>query len=318
MEKVLRASTAGFPCERSLWYSVNVEADCEPDERRQRIFDVGTCLEPLIVEWLRRDGWEVEYNAGSQSAPLELNIPLENGRLSGHPDCFISKGSITDCLADIKTMNDRSFTQWKRAGTLKSKPQYADQLHVYALGCLKAGRDIKQLAIVGVNKNTSELHIDMFPYDEARASAIVERSDRVLRASEPPLEGCPRESWCCGYCAYSGMCDLYSKPFKPDPDAVSVTSTEDEGVIRAMRLLKEARELGKESREQEAEAKGLLDSYMKTSGTTAVQGGGLIFRLLERESSRFDTTAFKKEHPELAGKYLKTSASVIYDVQEAE
>ena len=78
MEKVLRASTAGFPCERSLWYSVNVEADCEPDERRQRIFDVGTCLEPLIVEWLRRDGWEVEYNAGSQSAPLELNIPLEN------------------------------------------------------------------------------------------------------------------------------------------------------------------------------------------------------------------------------------------------
>ena len=315
MKKVLRASKAGFPCDRSLWYSVNVEPDGELDERTQRIFDVGTCLEPLVVEWLRQEGWEVEYNAGSQNAPLEVSIELDKGRISGHPDCFLSLGKLKNVLADIKTMNDRAFTQWRREGTLKSKPQYADQLHIYALGCQEQGREVNELAIVGVNKNNSDLHIDFFSYDEARMTSILERSERVLSALEAPSADSPRESWCCGYCEYRGMCDLYSIPFVPEP-VPDVEYTEDEEVIRAMRQLKEARELGKESREREAEAKALLDEHMKAGGKTAIQGGGLIFRLLERESSRFDTAAFKKEHPEMLSEYLKTSTSMVYEVKE--
>ncbi len=47
MEKVLSASKAGFPCMRNVWYTVNGYQGVS-DERTQRIFDVGTCLEPQI------------------------------------------------------------------------------------------------------------------------------------------------------------------------------------------------------------------------------------------------------------------------------
>ena len=312
MEKVLRASQAGFPCERNLWYSVNIPKTDEGQTsmRTQRIFDVGTCLEPLIVDWLRQDGWEVEYNA-----PLEVSIPLSNGRISGHPDCFISRGSVKNCLVDIKTMNDRAFTNWKRVGTLKSKPQYVDQLHIYAEGCRAIGRTIERLGIVGVNKNNSEMHIDMFDFDPLRMEEILSRSERVVSSEKAPTHESPRESWCCGYCEYRGICDMYSVPFSPEAD-VEISETDDESVIGAMRLLKEARDLGKESRERESEAKAILDGYMKSSGHRNVQGGGLMFRLLERETTKFDTAAFRKEHPELVGEYQRTSTSLVYDIKE--
>ena len=110
MEKLLSASKAGFPCMRNLWYTVNGHGGTgELDKKTQRIFDVGTCLEPLIVEWLRADGWDVEYNPGSQEAELKVEIPVLGGKLVGHPDCIISKGEVQNALVDIKTMNDRAF-----------------------------------------------------------------------------------------------------------------------------------------------------------------------------------------------------------------
>ena len=315
MEKVLRASTAGFPCERHLWYSVNVGSGGQRDERAQRIFDVGTCLEPLVVEWLRQDGWEVEYNAGSQEALLEVKIELADGTLAGHPDCFISRGDVQNVLVDIKTMNDRSFRTWRREGSIKSKPQYVDQLHIYARGCLEMGRTIERLGIVGVNKNNSDMHIDIFSYDEGRIAEILERAERVLKAQEAPETDSPRESWCCGYCEYAEQCGKVTIDLEPEmKEAAEIT--EDEAIIGAMRDLKLARDVGKESRDLEASAKATLDGYMKASGKREVQGGGLMFQLLERATSRFDTAQLKKDHPELVSTYMKASVSKVYDVKE--
>lgn len=316
MGKVMRASTAGFPCERHLWYSVNDPLDGERDERSQRIFDVGTCLEPLVVDWLRQDGWTVEYNAGSQEAPYEVKIELADGILAGHPDCIISRGDVQNVLVDIKTMNDRSFRIWRREGSVKSKPQYVDQLHIYALGCKEDGRKIERLGIVGVNKNNSEMYIDLFEYDESRIASILERTERVLKAEVEPEQDSPRESWCCGYCEYAELCDKVKpevKPVERSPELV----TEDEQLIEAMRDLKQARELGKEARDLEASAKAILDEYVSSSGKRELQGGGLMFELLEREMSRFDTTQFKKDHPELVRAYTKVSVSKVYEVKES-
>ena len=106
MHKVLHASKCGFPCQRNLFYSINEPQEASStSSRTQRIFDVGTALEPVIVQWLRSDGWEVEYNQGSQNAELEVHIPVNGGCLVGHHDCFISKpDGPHNILADIKTM----------------------------------------------------------------------------------------------------------------------------------------------------------------------------------------------------------------------
>ena len=228
MDKVLRASKAGFPCHRNLWYSVNghkSSANNTAYSKSQRIFDVGTYLEPLVVEWLRQDGWNVEYNPGSQNAALELSIPLNGGVLAGHPDCFISRpDGLQNVLADIKTMNDRAFTQWKREGSIASKPQYVDQLHVYAMGAIQAGRTVEHLAIVGINKNNSDMHIDVFDFDPLRAEDIQNRAEIIFEAEVPPTENCPAENWCCGYCEFHSICELVNVPSDNQEDNNSSTS----------------------------------------------------------------------------------------------
>ena len=318
MDKVLRASKIGFPCMRNLWYSAN-GYEGVTSEKTQRIFDVGTYLEPLVVEWLKNDGWNVEYNPGSQVAEFEISIPLYGGALKGHPDCFISRpDGLQNVLADIKTMNDRAFTFWKRGGTLKTKPQYVEQLHVYALGAMALGRKVEHLAIVGVNKNNSDMHIDVFDFDQNTADVIRDKAEFIFGEMTPPDFYSPSENWCCDYCEYSGMCDLHKAPTVAAPATKDFAVTTDTEIINAMKSLQHARDLSKEARELEDSAKATLDANIKAKGLCSVQGGGYICSIFEKTSSRFDTTAFKKAHPDLAGAFTKTSKSTVYELKNLQ
>ena len=215
-DKVLRASKAGFPCLRNLFYSVN-GYEAKIDKRTQRIFEVGTYLEPLVVKWLQQEGWQVDYNPGSQNADFEVSVPITGGMLAGHPDAFISKGELQNVLIDIKTMNDRAFTFWRREGSIKSKPQYVIQLHIYALGCINAGRNVEHLGIVGVNKNNSDWHIDLFDFNENTAELIKDTAQNVFSMTQPPEVHSPSEDWACSYCEFSETCSLHSMPETAQP-----------------------------------------------------------------------------------------------------
>ena len=315
MNKILSASKAGFPCARNLWYTVN-NHEAETKERAQRIFDVGTALEPVIVDWLRKDGWTVEYNPGSQNAEIKVTIPVNGGTIAGHPDCIISKGEIQNALVDIKTMNDRAFTQWKHEGTLKSKPQYVTQLHIYAMGLERQGRKIERLGIVGVNKNNSEMHIDFFDYDPFKANDIQKYAEMIFSLDSTPEIGCPAENWACNYCEFANSCEIYKKPAPVVVNNEPLTETQDENVISAMKDLKRARELTKEAKSLEKDARVILDKNVKDKGLPGIQGGGLVFTMNERKSTNFDSTAFKEAHPELVSEFTKTSVSYVYNIEE--
>lgn len=316
MEKVLRASKAGFPCLRNLWYSVNGYQEVV-SQKSQRIFDVGTALEPYIVEWLKADGWEVEYNPGSQQAELEVTVPIIGGKIAGHPDCIISKGEIQNALVDIKTMNEWAFKNWKKKGTRITKPQYVTQLHIYAMGLQYAGRTIERLGIVGVNKNTSEMHIDFFDFDEGTCIAIMNRAESVINAEEAPEFDCPTEDWACDYCEFSQLC----KPKKmidttTQDNGEPIPVTQDETIINAMKALQRAKELTKQAKSLETEAKNTLDENVKDKGLSAIQGEGLVFTMKQKSQTRFDEKALNAEHPELAGKYTKQTIATTYEVKQ--
>ena len=315
-EKVLRASKAGYPCSRNLWYSVN-GYEGTTDLRTQRIFDVGTYLEPLVVRWLEEDGWKVYYNQGSQDADLELKYPVNGGNLAGHPDCFISREGTGNLLIDIKTMNERAFQWWKRDGSIKSKPQYVDQLHIYAAAAMKAGFEVDKLGIVGLNKNNSDLWLDTFDYDEERFNGIITRAENIFILDSPPSDNCPRESWCCGYCEYSEICEISQVKRDIHVDE-GVAITDDPEIISAIKTLKEARELSKAARELEDGAKITLDSKVRQQGLSSVQGDGLILNIKERHSTRFDGAAFKRAHPELVSQFSKSDTALFYEIKSQE
>ncbi len=130
--KVLRASRIGTLCDRALFYLV-AGAEEITSEKSQRIFEVGKVLEPVIVSWLRNDGWNVKRNMlDSTNEGMRLSLEVAGGTITAHPDCIISREDSPLILADIKTMNERSFRTLKCDGTVKSHPQYADQLTIYA------------------------------------------------------------------------------------------------------------------------------------------------------------------------------------------
>lgn len=313
MNKVLRASKAGFPCTRNLWFSVNGTPE-SISTHSQRIFDVGNALEPVIVDWLRADGWNVEYNPGSQNADLEVTVPVNGGLLAGHPDCIISKGDIHNALVDIKTMNDRAFRFWKSQGTEKSKPQYVVQLHIYALGLMRLGRNVDKLGIVGVNKNNSEIHIDFFDFDQNTADNIIKNAETILNATDAPDTDSSADDWTCHYCEFADRCN-HHKIVLPTQNVNSpLPSTDNSTIINAMAELLQAKELSKEASDLEKHAKEILKANVQDQGLPGIQGGGLIFSISERSTSRFDSSAFKNDYPDLARQYTKRSSYPVFNV----
>ena len=216
-EKIIRASKIGFPCDRNLWYSVNHYEE-KTSKKSQRIFDIGTALEPVIINWLIDDGWKVDYNQGSLNAEKELFINVNGGKIAGHYDAIMTKNLFDPLIMiDIKTMNERAFKLWKNSGTLEKYPQYVDQLHTYTKAwndtASNAGSQtrINTLAIVGVNKNNSVMHIDFFDYDEARTQEIIKRAERIFKSDQAPEPGERLQDWSCNYCGYSGVCNFQEK-----------------------------------------------------------------------------------------------------------
>ena len=312
--KVLRASRIGSLCDRSLFYSVN-NAEETISEKLQRIFEVGRVLEPVIISWLRYDGWNVKRNLFVHSNEgMELSINVVGGSIEAHPDCVISREDTGLILADVKTMNDRAFRSLKREGTIKSHPQYADQLTIYAQALRNSGYEIEQLAIVALNKNNCEGYIDFFQFEQERYEALKERAERIFACSDAPEQGSRFQAWCCQYCGYSHFCELVHKDTSVGSEEVPATDNQE--VLDAVVLLSESRDMEKAAKELSDEAKVVLDREIRKKGIQSVRCGNLILVLNEIKSSRLDTTALKKAHPELVSAFMKLSSSVRYDLKE--
>ena len=312
--KVLRASRIGSLCDRSLFYSVN-GAEEITSEKSQRIFEIGRVLEPVIISWLRSDGWNVRRNLFLNSNEgMSLTLSVNGGTIEAHPDCVISREDSGLILADIKTMNDRSFRSLKREGTAKSHPQYADQLTIYAQALRECGHNIEQLAIVALNKNNCEGYIDFFQFEQERYETLRERAEKIFACEEAPEQGDRFQSWCCSYCGYSHLCELANKDTAVGDE--SVPATDNQEVIDAVELLSESRDMEKAAKELSDEAKVVLDKLIRQQGIRSVRCGNLILVLNEIKSSRIDTTALKKAHPKLVQEFTKLSSSVRYDLKE--
>lgn len=314
MTRILRASTIGFPCDRHLWCAAEGHEPLQ-SPRTLRIFDVGTALEPVVIEWLRTDGWEIVfYNRGSQKADIEHTIEVRGGEIRGHFDAIIFRPDTGNVLIDIKTMNDRAFTQWKQEGTEMYSRQYLDQLHVYGAAAISEGLTIDRLGIVAVNKNDSEMRIELLDYSIERVTEVCRRAERIFAATKAPAPG-ELPDWTCRYCSYRHICDVSIRKADTTVGDEMVVTT-DEEIIYAMEALRIARDFQKAGKDVSDRSKALLDEKVRQQGIKCVRGGSLILTLNEIVTTRFDETAFRKSHPALAQEFTKASRSVRYDIKE--
>lgn len=186
---MFRASALGG-CLRAL-VAARLGYDPLPfDEAAELRMEEGNLHEPIIVEWLERDGWTVV----DQQKLVELTV-ADTLVVRGHIDGVGGRGAHDPArLVEIKAMGEAPFKQWV-ADRFKSNERYAWQVSAYmhALG----------LPGLFVVKNRNSGEVDVFKLDEApiplaKIKARVAQVEAIARRGDFP--DCDTEYlWNCPY-----------------------------------------------------------------------------------------------------------------------
>lgn len=194
------ASQAGKACSRAIWYSISVERQEAPPQRKI-IFEVGKYLERMIVSAL------------SKSSSLSITEPCEENDFlfvkddiagfEGHVDGLLSCHETGETFVlEIKTANDDNFNKFKKEGLLSWAPYYYSQVQCY-LGMLKVERGI----LLAINKNNGELHQEIVHYDDIFYHQLKSKVKHILSLTEPPekLNKNP-QYYICRMCEFKDIC----------------------------------------------------------------------------------------------------------------
>lgn len=203
---VLSASQLGEECLRKLWF-LSRGYEVEVSEELQRVFDIGRALEPVVVKWLRRMGYEVFYNAKDHSDEPDFRIPVGDlGEIWGRFDAVLMNEGV---LIDIKTCGDQLFVRFLERDV---PMQYIVQVNVYFFGVKLFGevvddevrRVIKEVGLVGVHKSTGRMEmVVMKPSLDVFGNALV-KARRVFKMKSPfEVEESKQH---CLSCAFRSVC----------------------------------------------------------------------------------------------------------------
>lgn len=186
----LRASSIGRDCDTELFLSA-AGKESQFDKKSLRIFEIGRIMEPVIVKWMREDGWEVKHNDKDE---IGMIMAVGPGIVTGHYDVIARHPEITKnewALLDIKTMNSRRFNAWNKNGVQASDPAYYAQLLFYGYAW-----KYKKLGIVGAEKSTGDYEVEIFDFDYAKFKELRDRAARILDADRAVSSHGRKCEWC--------------------------------------------------------------------------------------------------------------------------
>lgn len=201
----LRMSNFGTPCERKLWYSVNVPQTAEPLSPQARLkFLIGDIIEEVVITLARQAGHSVE---GEQD---ERRL----GGVKGHLD-----GIIDGVVVDVKSANARGFRKFADHRLATDDPfGYLAQLGMY----LDASQDDprvgakRQAAFLAVDKELGHIVLDQYILPKRDWETEIEAKKEMLANPKPPprhympepdgKSGNMKLCMECSYCPYKKEC----------------------------------------------------------------------------------------------------------------
>lgn len=213
------ASGIGSRCGAAIAFALRGFPDDPPDPQLQRIFELGSAVEGMIVQDMRNAGFNV----------MEVD-PLTGRQwhydyLGGHIRCNLDGLMEVDgetWNVEIKTMKDAKWSKFVEAGVAVSHPSYYDQMQMQM-----AMSKTRTSFFIGYNKNNSRYHVEVVPFDEAAWSyleskiedALMNRAQRISDTeSDWRCRGCFKRSACwkdapvtpaCRYCKHASAEDGY-------------------------------------------------------------------------------------------------------------
>lgn len=200
----LRLSNLGKPCERQLYYDVNLPELGEPLTADAKIkFLFGDILELLLLFWAREAGHKVE---GEQDELVVHGVV-------GHRDCIID-GRVVDC----KSASSYSFKKFAANGLHGADPfGYLPQLGSYLTASLDDPRvtDKDKGSFLVIDKTLGKICLDTYKLKPI-TEKYVERKRELVNAKKLPPRGYDDEpegksgnrklGLNCSYCAFKSSC----------------------------------------------------------------------------------------------------------------
>ena len=175
-----------------------------------RIFALGHIIEDEVARLLRLAGFilHTEKANGAQFGWGTAPDP-ETGeqRMKGHADGVVEAGPVDlpyPLLWECKSMKDKKWKEVVSRGVEKAFPVYFGQMQTYM-----AYMELRSALFTSYNKDTSELYIEIVPFDPLKAQHYTDRAVRVLQAQSP--EELPRvtndmSDWRCRFCDFKDRC----------------------------------------------------------------------------------------------------------------
>lgn len=192
----LGLSQLGHSCGRYLWFYFRWGQTISHSHRKMRIFQAGHDSEKIIVNNLRRSGFNVTNT--------QTELVHANGYMLGHIDGIIQEIPEYNkpVLLEAKSAKDAKWKSFEKNGVKRTYKEYYCQSQTYMnkLGLEKA------LFIV-LNKDTSHLYYEIVDYNKVHAEALLMRGEDVIE-SPVPVKGLSTDPdyYECNWCEFEGIC----------------------------------------------------------------------------------------------------------------
>lgn len=193
------ASVIGDDCDALISLQYRGVTDGGISSKQIRTFRLGDAIEDLVVYGLRQAGYHVldrDPATRKQFTYRDLGGFVVS-KVDGH---IMGEDWPEAILLEIKSMNNARWGKFSREGVKKSDPKYFAQAQA-SMGL----SGFNFCLIVSMNKNTSEIAVELVEFDQIEWAFLRERAERVLRGSTKRTSK-KRDDWRCKWCFKSAPC----------------------------------------------------------------------------------------------------------------
>lgn len=200
LSRSIGASAVGNSCTAALSFTLRGFPDVPPDPMLERIFGLGHKIEDMVVADLKRVPHFVISEKDSATGG-QYRWQAYAGHTSGYADGLICMdGADNFMLLEIKSMNDGTWSEFKRHGIAVSHPHYMDQM-TWLMGM----SGFRKCLMLAYNKNNSRYWSEVVDFDDFRHAALKAKIESVFRGEGRKVANDPAD-WRCKGCFKREVC----------------------------------------------------------------------------------------------------------------
>ena len=275
----VRASAA-MSCRRALWYAATGHEAQPPDDEALTVMETGRALEPVVLNAMRRAGWEVTPADASRPTKVVLQL-TPTVKVTGHPDATGQAPLFgEEAVIEVKTRGPAAFKRWQALGAERSHPDSVAQAALYTYGRFGEARD----AVIAV-LDTGDRAWDTEVIPAERVERALERTREWLaplgshyatHGAAPdalPERDFEAGSWRCRSCPFLATCLPGDAEEGAEATEVEEPEVTDEEARAAVASYVAARESLREPEGAKRQALDTLKAWMRQRGSAKADLG---------------------------------------------